>query len=155
MHACTYVCDTMFFCLFVPAVCDTVQNTCSSDAQCSVSNSGGVVCTCNTNYQGNGQTCTRRCFLSLEMYDAGAWICNRNTNRTTKLTWVAGIACWSEHQAHDLKVVSSNPGRSSRRVFLSRVNCLCWLLLSVHSTPMLPQWHVRDPGHSVKSAGGR
>ena len=22
-------------------------------------------------------------------------------------------------------------------------------------TPVLPQWHVKDPGHSVKSAGGR
>ena len=25
----------------------------------------------------------------------------------------------------------------------------------IHSTPMLPQLHVKDPGHSVKSAGGR
>ena len=22
-------------------------------------------------------------------------------------------------------------------------------------TPLLPQWHVKDPGHSAKSAGGR
>ena len=26
---------------------------------------------------------------------------------------------------------------------------------SIHSTPMLPQLHVKDPGHSAKSAGGR
>ena len=25
----------------------------------------------------------------------------------------------------------------------------------IRSTPMLPQWHVKDPSHSAKSAGGR
>ena len=25
----------------------------------------------------------------------------------------------------------------------------------VRSYPVLPQWHVKDPGHSAKSAGGR
>ena len=30
-----------------------------------------------------------------------------------------------------------------------------WLFCSVRSTPVLPQWHVRDPGHSAKSASGR
>ena len=25
----------------------------------------------------------------------------------------------------------------------------------VHSTPVLPQWHIKDPGHSAKCAGGR
>ena len=24
----------------------------------------------------------------------------------------------------------------------------------IHSTPMLPQYHVKDPGHPAKSAGG-
>ena len=28
----------------------------------------------------------------------------------------ARIACWLEHQTHDRKLVSSNPGRSSRRI---------------------------------------
>ena len=28
-------------------------------------------------------------------------------------------------------------------------------LFVVCSTPVLPQWHVKDPGHSAKSAGGR
>ena len=28
-------------------------------------------------------------------------------------------------------------------------------LFGVRSTPMLPQWHIKDPGHSAKSAGGR
>ena len=25
----------------------------------------------------------------------------------------------------------------------------------IRSTPVLPQWHVKNPGHSAKSAGGR
>ena len=29
------------------------------------------------------------------------------------------------------------------------------LLFGVRSTPVLPQWHVKDPGYSAKSAGGR
>ena len=28
-------------------------------------------------------------------------------------------------------------------------------LLSVCCTPMLPHWHIKDPGHSAKSADGR
>ena len=28
-------------------------------------------------------------------------------------------------------------------------------LVCVRSIPVLPQWHVKDPGHSAKSAGGR
>ena len=52
-------------------------------------------------------------------------------------------------------IASSNPGRSSRRILFSRVNFVCWLLFVVRSTPMLSQWHVKDPGHSAKSAGGR
>ena len=27
--------------------------------------------------------------------------------------------------------------------------------LGIRSTPVLPQLHVKDPGHSAKSAGGR
>ena len=60
----------------------------------------------------------------------------------------ARIACWLERQTHDRKVASSNPSRSGGRIFFSRVNF-------VPSTPMLPQWHVKDPGHFAKSAGGR
>ena len=32
---------------------------------------------------------------------------------------------------------------------------MCWLLFGVLSTPVLPHWHVKDPGHSAKSARGR
>ena len=37
----------------------------------------------------------------------------------------SGIACWLEHRTRDRKVASSNPGRSGRRIFFSRVNFLC------------------------------
>ena len=53
------------------------------------------------------------------------------------------------------KVASSNPGRSGGWIVFSRVNFVCWLLLGVRSTHVLPQWHVIDRGHSAKSAGGR
>ena len=48
-----------------------------------------------------------------------------------------------------------NPGRSSWRIFFSRVNFVCWLLFGVHSTPGSLQWHVKDPSHSAKSTDGR
>ena len=40
--------------------------------------------------------------------------------------------------------------------FSSPVSTLCADSYSVSVPPhMLPQWHVKDPGHSAKSAGGR
>ena len=66
-----------------------------------------------------------------------------------------GIAFWLERQTHNRKVVSSNPGRRGGRIFISRFNFVCWLLLGVHSTPVLLQWYVKGHGHSAKSAGGR
>ena len=32
---------------------------------------------------------------------------------------------------------------------------LCADLFAIRSTPVLPQWHVKDPGHFAKIAGGR
>ena len=60
-----------------------------------------------------------------------------------------------ERRTRDRKVASSKPGRSGGKMFFSRVNFVCWLLFGVHSTPMLPQWHVKDTDHSATSAGGR
>ena len=54
-----------------------------------------------------------------------------------------------ERRTRDRKVASSNPGRSGWRIFFSKVNFVCWLLFGVLSTPVLPQWHVKDPGHSA------
>ena len=65
------------------------------------------------------------------------------------------IACWLERRTRDRKVASSNPGRNGGRIFFSRVNFVCWLLFGVRSTPVLPQWHVKVPCHSAKSADGR
>ena len=70
-------------------------------------------------------------------------------------SWRAGIACWLECWTCDRKVASSNHGWSGRRIFLSRLNFVCWLLFGVCSTPLAPQWHIKDPGHSAKSVGGR
>ena len=61
----------------------------------------------------------------------------------------------AEPQTPDRKVVSSNPGRSSGRIFFSRVNFLVLTLIWCPYHPLLWQWHVKDPNHSAKSAGGR
>ena len=61
----------------------------------------------------------------------------------------------ADRRTRDRKVASSNPGWSGGRIFFSSVNFVCRLLFSIRSTPVLPQWHVKDPGHSVKSAGSR
>ena len=56
----------------------------------------------------------------------------------------------------DRKVAGSNPGRSGGRIFFSaEFTFVCPLLFDVRLTPVLLQWHVKDPGHSAKSAGGR
>ena len=39
-----------------------------------------------------------------------------------------GIAQWLECRTNDRKVAGSNPCRSGRKIFLSGVNFLCWLL---------------------------
>ena len=57
-------------------------------------------------------------------------------------------------RTRDRKVASSNPNRSGGRIFFSRVNFVCQLLFGVRSTPVLLQWHVKDHGHSAKSASG-
>ena len=61
------------------------------------------------------------------------------------------IAQLVERRTRDRKVVRSNPSRSGGRIFFSSVHFLCWLLLAVRSTSVLPQWHVKDPGHSAKT----
>ena len=60
-----------------------------------------------------------------------------------------------ERQTLDWKIASSNPSRSCGGISFSRVNFVCWLFFGVCSNPLLPQWHIKDPGHSAKSAGGR
>ena len=80
------------------------------------------------------------------------WRCRFGISLQSQAAWDSLLV---KHQTHDWKVVSSNPSRSGERIFFSRVNILCWLLFGVCSIPMLLQWHVKDPCHSTKSAGGR
>ena len=79
------------------------------------------------------------------------WVTNTVTDSGSRDSLLVRL----ERRTHDWKVASLNPGSRGGRIFLSRVNFVCWLLLDVLSFPMLPQWHVKDPGHSAKSAGGR
>ena len=51
-----------------------------------------------------------------------------------------------ECQTRDQKVVSLNPGRSEGRIFF-------FIWCPFH--PVLPQWHIKDSGHSANGAGGR
>ena len=57
-------------------------------------------------------------------------------------------------QICDRKVAILSPGRSSRRIFFSRVN-FCAESYSLSIPPMLLQWHVKDLTHSAKSADSR
>ena len=68
---------------------------------------------------------------------------------------LAGIACWLECRTRDRKVTSSNPGRSGGRIFFSKVDFVCCLLFGVRGTPMLPQWHIKDPGLYAKRGRSR
>ena len=49
-------------------------------------------------------------------------------NLNNKCMSGAGIAQWLERRTRDWKVVGSNPRRSGRRIFFSRVDFMCWLL---------------------------
>ena len=60
-----------------------------------------------------------------------------------------------EHRTHDWKLVNSILAGAVGEIFSSRVNFVCWLLFGIRSIPLLPQWHVKDPSHSAKNAGGR
>ena len=55
----------------------------------------------------------------------------------------------------DRNVASSNPGRSSKRIFFSRVNFCVLTLIRCPFHPHVTAVAHKDPGHSAKSAGGR
>ena len=71
--------------------------------------------------------------------------------------WGAGIAQWLECRARDRRVPGSNPGKSGGRTFFSSPGSTFCAdsYFGIRSTPVLPQYHVQDPGHSAKSAGDR
>ena len=71
-----------------------------------------------------------------------------------KGAWIAPLV---EQQTFDQRVVGSVPSRSGGRFFFSPELTFCADSYSM-SVPLLcslPQWHIKDPGHSAKSAGGR
>ena len=72
-----------------------------------------------------------------------------------KFSWGVGIDCSYDGRTRDQKVASSKSGRSGGRIFFFRDNFVCWLFFGVRSTPVLPQWHVKNLGHFAKSADGR
>ena len=63
---------------------------------------------------------------------------------------LVGIACWLACQTRDRKVANSNLPFSSPEWTL----CADSYSVSV-PPPVLPQWLVKNPDHSAKSAGGR
>ena len=75
------------------------------------------------------------------------------TNQTILLLWEQMTVFKLIKTADsDQKAVGLSP---CRRIFFSRVNFLCWLLFQYPFPPVLPQQHVKDPGHFAKRAGGR
>ena len=89
--------------------------------------------------------------LSVRGKNFNVWIFSDNIH----VTPAPGRACWLERRTRNRKVASSNSGTSDRRIFFSRVNFVCWLLIDVRFNLESPQWYVKDPGHSAKSADGR
>ena len=67
----------------------------------------------------------------------------------------AGIAQWLERRTRDRKFAGSNPCRSAGRFFLSWVSFCAHSYFGIRSTLVLPQEHIKDHGHSAKSADGR
>ena len=57
----------------------------------------------------------------------------------------AAIARWLERRTRDRR----------ENFLLQGQLCVLTLIRCVRSTPVLPQWHVKAPGHSAKSADGR
>ena len=67
----------------------------------------------------------------------------------------AGIVQWLQHCTGNRKVTGLSPSRSGRRIFFSGSTFSADSYFGIHSTPVLPQQHVKNLGHSAKSAGGR
>ena len=78
----------------------------------------------------------KQCAISVTVHTTTK---KRATVHREKRSWGRTVfACWDsllvQRQTPDRKVVSLNPNRSSGRIFFSRVNFVCWLLLGVRVT---------------------
>ena len=77
-------------------------------------------------------------------------VCVSNSHSTVKVI--------IETNKHKLAIerlrVQISAGAAGKN-FFSRINVVSRRLFGVRSTLVLPQWHIKGPGHSTKSAGGR
>ena len=66
----------------------------------------------------------------------------------------SGIAQWLQRQTGDREVPGSSLRRSGGRIFFSILTFCADSYFGICSISVLPQSHVKDPGHSAKSASG-
>ena len=88
------------------------------------------------------------CLLLIENRPSGSWW------SLYVFHYWAGIAQWLECRTCDWKVEGLNPCRSSRRIFFSMVNFLCWLLFRFLFRPRATTVACKRSRHSARSAGG-
>ena len=71
------------------------------------------------------------------------------TNNNNNCTW-SWCSLLVERRTRDRKAAGSNPGRRGGSFFfLWEINFCADSFIQCLSHPALPQWHVKDPGHSV------
>ena len=73
----------------------------------------------------------------------------------SRVCLLVGTAKLVERWTRDRQVAGSILSWTGGTIFVSRVNFLSRLLFGARAAPVIPQWHVKDPGHSAKNAGGR
>ena len=64
-------------------------------------------------------------------------------------------ACWLEHRTCDKRLHVWIPAGAAQESYSPESTLCADSLFGVLSTPVLPQWHVKVPSHSAKSADGR
>ena len=67
----------------------------------------------------------------------------------------AGIASWLEHRNRDWNVAGTSLCRNGRRFSCPGSTLCAGSYFGMRSSPVLPQQHVKDPGHSAKCADDR
>ena len=73
------------------------------------------------------------------------------TQEGTAAGWLVGYSAVLAIERLRVRIPARAAGEFS---FLESTSCAD-SLSGVRSTPVLSQWHIKDPGHSAKSAGGR
>ena len=75
-------------------------------------------------------------------------------NLTVVFNW-QGIRVGTQVDSGEENSPTPPAGIQTRNLLITSPALLPTSYLGVCSTPVLLQWHVKDPGHSAKSAGGR